>query len=638
MYIYKRYSKIDLQNVLECYLIILRNNEEMLNRKIEELKQKDLNLRHKEFILNKITKSKGKSEVNIDIKEHESDDPYSYNRNENQDLDNSQVEKTSKLRSAKVISKTKPLINNQNNLRSSVGKVSNDYGAKNQNDTSKNKAGTSTSKNQQGPLTMSPEVNRFKKSIAFNPVGGIDGNLIKKTMIDILKEEAQPEKKRLNRSVVVERKPEPLKLINTASSKNSQSGVTKSDHNSKDQSNSKSNQSGQVIVSETPRELKIALTGLKSVQADKRSVSKIDVSASQKKFETNAHNVSKGFVRKNDNTGSNLNNTKNVKFLQVDKKNDNLNKIETKTPRVQPDKKEIKEVDRKLESSGKKDDATSLNKSQGTFNKNLATKPNAVSINTSINNTIPEEDVKYVKKSVTFITSPNNNQSSENFDNLNKFSQTSETSNFNIKKDQPGKNLRYIEEEELAIISKKNSSDKPELKSNLFAEVKTKVVTKQENESKPTSEFAEQEGNLGNAENLDNNQNEDKKNKKRRKKSRKSREDNSLDISGELDKKRPRDSQRASANGEEKFQVRSSIFGSRNSSISEDQLDRSDILKNIEADPFDPSGGFCDLNLKDKIDLDNSKNFENSSNNSKIELFKNNKYNCKKHLFYKILI
>ena len=597
-------SKIDLQNVVECYLIILRNNEEMLNRKIDELKQKDLNLRHKEFILNKITKTKGKSEVNIEIKEHESDDPNCYNRKENTDLNSSQMEKTSKLRSAKIISKTKPIINNQNNLRGSVGKVSNDNGAKNQTDASKNKTGTSTTKNQQGPLTMSPEVNRLKKSIAFNPIGGIDGNLIKKTMIDILKEEAQPEKKRLNRSVVVERKPEPLKNINPISTK-TQSVASKSDHNSKDQSTSKSNQSGQIIVPETPREIKMALTGLKSVQADKRTVNKIDVSSSQKKFETNSHNVSKSSVRKTDTSGSNLNNSKNVKFLQIDKKNDNSNKNEAKTPRIQPDKKEIKEVDRKLESSGKKDESSNLNKSQVTFNKNVPSKSNTVAINTSINNTIPEEDIKYVKKSVTSITSPNNVQSTENFDNYNKFSQTSETTNVNIKKDQPSKNLRYGEVEELANISKNKAS-----------EIKSKVVTNQENEFKPKLELEE---NRGNADTADINQNDDKTKKKRRKKSRKSRDENSLDISGELDKKRPRDSQRGSVNDEEKFQVRSSIFGSRNSSISEDILNRSDILRKLEADPFDPAGGFSD----------------NSSNdtNSKMELFKK-KYNCKNHLFY----
>lgn len=39
---------------MECYLIILKNNEELLNRRIEDLRIKDTQLRQKEFILNKI--------------------------------------------------------------------------------------------------------------------------------------------------------------------------------------------------------------------------------------------------------------------------------------------------------------------------------------------------------------------------------------------------------------------------------------------------------------------------------------------------------------------------------------------------------------------------------------------------------
>jgi hypothetical protein len=50
----KNTMKVDLQNVLECYLIILKNNEELLNRRIDDLRIKDTHLRQKEFILNKI--------------------------------------------------------------------------------------------------------------------------------------------------------------------------------------------------------------------------------------------------------------------------------------------------------------------------------------------------------------------------------------------------------------------------------------------------------------------------------------------------------------------------------------------------------------------------------------------------------
>jgi hypothetical protein len=50
----KNNMKMDMQNVLDCYLIILKNNEELLNRRIEDLKVKDVEMRKKEFLLNKV--------------------------------------------------------------------------------------------------------------------------------------------------------------------------------------------------------------------------------------------------------------------------------------------------------------------------------------------------------------------------------------------------------------------------------------------------------------------------------------------------------------------------------------------------------------------------------------------------------
>jgi hypothetical protein len=47
-----------MTNVLECYLIILKNNEELLNRRIQDLRIKDMNLKQKEYLLNKVKEMK----------------------------------------------------------------------------------------------------------------------------------------------------------------------------------------------------------------------------------------------------------------------------------------------------------------------------------------------------------------------------------------------------------------------------------------------------------------------------------------------------------------------------------------------------------------------------------------------------
>jgi hypothetical protein len=63
----KNNMKMDMQNVLDCYLIILKNNEELLNRRIEDLKVKDVEMRKKEFLLNKVIlgTKKGKNKNNL---------------------------------------------------------------------------------------------------------------------------------------------------------------------------------------------------------------------------------------------------------------------------------------------------------------------------------------------------------------------------------------------------------------------------------------------------------------------------------------------------------------------------------------------------------------------------------------------
>lgn len=50
----KNHMKVDLQNILESYILILKNNEELLNKRVDDLKLKDSQLKQKENILNKI--------------------------------------------------------------------------------------------------------------------------------------------------------------------------------------------------------------------------------------------------------------------------------------------------------------------------------------------------------------------------------------------------------------------------------------------------------------------------------------------------------------------------------------------------------------------------------------------------------
>jgi hypothetical protein len=43
-----------MKNILECYSIILKNNEELLNRRIIQLKERDSQITQKQFLLDKI--------------------------------------------------------------------------------------------------------------------------------------------------------------------------------------------------------------------------------------------------------------------------------------------------------------------------------------------------------------------------------------------------------------------------------------------------------------------------------------------------------------------------------------------------------------------------------------------------------
>ena len=88
----KNTMKMDMQNVLECYLIILKNNEELLNRRIEDLKVKDTQLRQKEFILNKVILSskKNRNENNFKNEKNEKNEkPDKENKYKNISRENS---------------------------------------------------------------------------------------------------------------------------------------------------------------------------------------------------------------------------------------------------------------------------------------------------------------------------------------------------------------------------------------------------------------------------------------------------------------------------------------------------------------------------------------------------------------------
>lgn len=50
---------------MECYSIILKNNDELLNRRLEQLKERDFNLRKKEFLLSKIKSNDFKANPNF---------------------------------------------------------------------------------------------------------------------------------------------------------------------------------------------------------------------------------------------------------------------------------------------------------------------------------------------------------------------------------------------------------------------------------------------------------------------------------------------------------------------------------------------------------------------------------------------
>jgi hypothetical protein len=52
--------------MLECYQVILKNNEELLNRRIHDLRIKESIIKQKELILEKVIKEKRPSKVSKD--------------------------------------------------------------------------------------------------------------------------------------------------------------------------------------------------------------------------------------------------------------------------------------------------------------------------------------------------------------------------------------------------------------------------------------------------------------------------------------------------------------------------------------------------------------------------------------------
>ena len=574
-----------MQNVLECYLIILKNNEEILNKKIDEIKTKDANLRQKEFILNRLKnplKKPDQNFTNITETEMEEFESPTMGRMSSSKLDNKQKQSTVA------------------NLRNSNGKINSDNSTKIQ-----TKVSTG---NIQSGLSQ-------KKSTVFNGVK--DDDSLRKTMKDSLKgDDLAGEKKRLNRSVIVERK-----TIDTKK-------------DIQNQFNSKSNLVR--LAPETPRDPKQKNNNeIKTAQADKRTTTKIDPVSTQKKFETNNSKVGKAPERPADN---HLNNSKNskpagdVKSEKTEKKVDNSMKIDpsekkeinAKLAKAQAEKKEIREI--KIDPSERDRKVTQMKRDDNkiTNEKNIVNKN---SQNSSLNTSLTTAGLNDNKKKS--VTSPSSNEN-KNYQDLDVKS-TSSTGT-QMKKDNQ-KNFK--DSEEINKISEPPKQPDNQIKSNIFNEVKTKLVTKNENEIKHTQQDSangDVSNDLGsneiNTEVL-------KEKKKKRKKSKISREDNSLDTSQELERKpvRDREASRFSSN-EEKFMVRSSIFGSRSSSMIDDQLDRSDV--NLEADPFDPSGGFAEIRnirniLKERAEDSNvNKNLVgNKLNDDSVDLFKHPSKNCR---------
>ena len=61
------FRKKNLKNFLECFKIILMNNEEILIKKVEQVKTQDFELRKKELILSKIKNNNLDDTYNINL-------------------------------------------------------------------------------------------------------------------------------------------------------------------------------------------------------------------------------------------------------------------------------------------------------------------------------------------------------------------------------------------------------------------------------------------------------------------------------------------------------------------------------------------------------------------------------------------
>lgn len=514
-----------------------------------------------------------------------------------------------RLGSSKLDNKQKQ--NSTGNLRNSTGKITSDNSSKIQ----PNRA--STGNIQSG--------SSLKRSVVLNGVK--DDDSLRNTMKDTLKaDDLLGEKKRLNRSVIVERK-----TIDTKK-------------DMQNQFNSKSNLVR--LAPETPRDPKQKVDEIKKAQLDKRTTTKIDAVSAQKKFDTNNSKVSKGSEKQAENSVNNSKNSKPMtdvksdksdKFERTDKRLEAMKidpsekkEINAKIAKAQAEKKEIREI--KVDPSERDRKATLIKKddNKSTTDKNIASKNSQnSSLNTSLTAGTNDNKIKSV-------TTPSSNEN-KNYPDLDVKSTGSAQGSL-TKKENNTKIIKYGEESN-KISENINMIHDNQTKSNVINGIQTKLVTKNVNEIKLQQDSAN--GDLSNE--LASNENSHdalKEKKKKLKKSTISREDNSVDTSQELDRKRvrDRDNSRFSSN-DEKFMVRSSIFGSRSSSMIDDQLDRSYV--NLEADPFDPSGGFAEIRnirniLKERADDSNTnKNLVgNKSNDDSVDLFKHPAKNCRNIYIY----
>ena len=84
------FRKASLNKILECYSIILKNNQELLNKRLDQLKDRENNLKKKEFLLSTIKSNDYISNSSLNLN---SDDNLKTNLNDNKILNESKIKK-----------------------------------------------------------------------------------------------------------------------------------------------------------------------------------------------------------------------------------------------------------------------------------------------------------------------------------------------------------------------------------------------------------------------------------------------------------------------------------------------------------------------------------------------------------------